>query len=149
MNKRFNFEDNNFILNMRIRMLRDMLILDTDPDLFMEKILDDVVFIDQTLAALLNNLAENHYLIEREEVFYHLIETERQFSELLAEMSGGSPSISAEEFPAIREKTGVFRQNSLERRKTIENSVAAVEETTPDTMVVSPSELSELLRDLK
>jgi hypothetical protein len=50
MHKHINFEDNIFVLNTRIRMIRDSLILDTDPELFLEKTVDDTNFIDLTLA---------------------------------------------------------------------------------------------------
>ena len=56
MNKRVNFEDSLFILMMRIRMIRDSITLDADPELFLEKILDDIYFTEHTLRVLLDYL---------------------------------------------------------------------------------------------
>jgi hypothetical protein len=148
MNKRINFEDNIFSLNTRIRMIRDLLVLDTEPDLYLEKILDDVEFIDKTLEVLLNNLRENQQIFDREEQFQNLAETEGQFLEALDSLTQGGGSISARQYPVIGQKTGPIRDRVLERRKTIA-------ELTPETSsaplepVVSPDELNELLRDLK
>jgi hypothetical protein len=147
MNKRINFEDNIFILNTRIRMIRDLLILETDPDLFLEKTMDDLGFIDLTLAFLLGNLLENERLIERDEQFHNLSETERQFSEVLSEILEGAGSISAVQFPVIRDKTLVLRNNSLERRKNIEGAVSRGNK--PSEPVVSSDELNELLKGLE
>jgi hypothetical protein len=129
-------------------MIRDLLILDTDPELFLEKTVEDLEFIDLTLAFLLGSLLKNERLIERDEQFHNLSETERQFCEVLSEILEGAGSISAVQFPIIRDKTTVLRNNSLERRKSIENS--AFRENKPSLEpVVSSDELSELLKGLE
>jgi hypothetical protein len=148
MNKRINFEDNIFVLNTRIRMIRDLLILDTDPELFLEKTMEDMGFIDATLAFLLESLLKNERLIERDEQFYNLSETERQFSGVLSEILEGAGSISAVQFPVIRDKTAVLRNNSLERQKNIENSVSQGNKSSSEP-VVSSDELSALLKGLE
>ncbi|MDR1285981.1 MAG: hypothetical protein LBK08_00075, partial [Treponema sp.] len=89
MNKRINFEDSIFIINTRIRIIRDMLLLDTDPDLFLEKALEDVSFIDKTLAILLDQLLDNSRFIERTEQFHNLAETERIFADVLSGLING------------------------------------------------------------
>lgn len=148
MHKRINFEDNIFVLNTRIRMVRDLLILDTDPELFLEKTMDDAHFIDLTLAFLLGNLLENERLIERDEQFHNLSETEQQFSEVLSEILEGAGSISVGQFPVIRDKTAVLRNNSQERRKNIEHSLSRGNKPSLEP-VVSSDELSELLKGLE
>jgi hypothetical protein len=148
MNKHINFEDNIFVLNTRIRMIRDLLILDTDPELFMEKTMEDLEFIDLTLTFLLVSLLENKRLIERDEQFHNLSETERQFCEVLSEILEGSGSISAVQFPVIRDKTTVLRNNSLERQKNIENTAFRGNKSSSEP-VVSSDELSELLKGLE
>jgi hypothetical protein len=148
MHKRINFEDNIFVLNTRIRMIRDLLILDTDPELFLEKTMDDAHFIDLTLAFLLGNLLENERLIERDEQLHNLSETEQQFSEALSEILEGVGSISAVQFPVIRDKTTVLRNNSQERRKNIEHSLSRENKPSSEP-VVSSDELSELLKGLE
>ena len=68
MNKRINFEDDIFLLMIRIRMIRDIVTLDADPELFLEKTLDDIFFVDQTLKTLLGDLERHNHLIERDEL---------------------------------------------------------------------------------
>jgi hypothetical protein len=145
MEKRINLEDNIFIINTRIRMLRDLLILDTDPDMFLTKTLEDIEFIDTILRLLMENLVNNERLIDRNEQFYNLVETERQFAEILAELVHGDATISAARFPVIADKVMEFRAHSLERRNAAEDAI-----TEPDSAAIEPlvssDELNELLK---
>jgi predicted transcriptional regulator len=127
-------------------MLRDMLLLDADPELFLEMTLDDIDFVDHTLTILLKNLIENKRLIERDEQLYNLSKTEDQFVEVLSEFSNGGGSISGVKFPPVREKIEALQKQSLIRQRTITDSIAESGKDL-DTMVVSSDELMELLKD--
>ncbi|MDR2101150.1 MAG: hypothetical protein LBP43_01105 [Treponema sp.] len=146
MNKRINFDDNIFILTQRIRIIRDLLALDADPDLFLEKTIEDVDFIDTTLEILLDNLVKNDRFIEREFQYENLSEMEWQFSQVLRELLNGSGNISVANFPMIREKIGIMEQHSGNRNKIIENSRGQTDKT-PMESVVSSDELNELLKN--
>jgi hypothetical protein len=146
MNKRINFEDNIFILYTRLRMIRDLLALDTDPDLFLEKTIDDINFIDTTLDILLRNLIENKRLLERDKAFDDLSDLEWQFSQALSEFFNSSGNISAAQFPILKENIGLLRDHSLGRRKIIDESKSLSESSVTEP-VVSSMELSELLKD--
>jgi hypothetical protein len=149
MANRINFEDNIFILNTRIHMIRDLLLLDADPDLFLEKTLEDVEFIGNTLAALLDTLMGNTQYIERDEQFHNLGDTERQFMEVLSEILNGEGTISVSKFPVIREKVTLLWSKALERRKTADSlSFSETDKASMDP-VVSSDELNELLKNLK
>jgi hypothetical protein len=145
MNKRINFEDNIFILHARSRMIRDLLTLDTDPDLFLEKTIDDINFIDSTLETLLGNLVENKRLLERDKAFDNLSDLEWQFSRTLSEFFSGSGTISAAQLPILKEKISLLRNHSDRRRKTMEESKSLSESSVTEP-VVSSVELSELLK---
>ncbi|MDR3338443.1 MAG: hypothetical protein LBT16_14705 [Treponema sp.] len=149
MEKNINFEDNIFILNTRIRMIRDLLLLDADPDLFLEKTLNDLDFIGNTLSILLDNLGSNPHYIGKDEQFHNLTETERLFSEEIKEIINGEGSISAKEFPLIQERMLVLWNQSQERQKTTENFFFSEDESPTMEPLVSSNELSELLRDMK
>ena len=146
MNKRVNFEDNIFILLMRIRMIRDAITLDADPELFLEKTLDDISFTDQTLKILLEYLMENSRLIEREDLLDQFSEAERHFSQVIQNLLNHEGSISIQEIPAIREKLIIMRSASLERRKTAENQGSLESNTSSSSPIVSSDELTELLK---
>jgi hypothetical protein len=146
MNKQINFGDIIFILTTRIRMIRDMLILDADPDFFLDTTLADVDFIDAALGRILQELGENTRLIDRNEQFHNLQETERQFTGVLRDLTGESRAMSVSPYPALREKVDSIRDHSLERQRIVEGSFN-VDDPLPSESVVSSDELNELLRD--
>jgi hypothetical protein len=147
MNKRINFEDSIFIINTRIRMIRDMLLLDTDPDLFLEKTLDDVEFIDSTLAVLLEQLSSNKRFIERSEQFHNLAETDQLFAQVLSDLINGDSTISSGNFPVIRDRLALLWTHTQERRKAVEDT--AEPEAAAMEPVVSSDELNELLQRIE
>jgi hypothetical protein len=124
-----------------------MLILDADPDFFLDKTLEDVGFIDAALETLLRELIDNTRLIDRNGQFGNLHETERQFLGILWDMTNGSGTMSAAPYPALREKLALIREHSLERQKTIKQHIS-IDEAPPPEPVVSSDELNELLHDL-
>jgi hypothetical protein len=146
MHKRVNFEDNIFIVAARIRVIRDLLILDADPELFLEKTMDDVAFVDHALDMLLGNLMANERLLDRNEIFENLTDLERQFTQVLTVLQNGSGNISALNFPLIREKIQILQSRSQERQKTIGENKEPEEDAVLEG-AVSSDELSELLRD--
>lgn len=148
MNKRINFEDNIFILNTRVRAIRDLLFLDANPDFFLEKTLDDLEFIDNTLSILLDNLIDNKRYIEREEQFHNLLETDRFLSEVLQTLFSGDGTVSVNKFPVIRDTITLVWNHSLDRRKVIESLSFEDAEVTSVEPLVSRDELSELLKDM-
>ena len=145
MNKQVNFEDNIFILTMRVKMIRDIVTLDADPEIFLEKTLDDIHFIDQSLRFLLSYLQENPRLVEREEFLDHFSELEWNFSQLLQEFLNHKGNISISNIPTIKEKLMAIRNSSTERRKMAETLYPAGEGS-GNTPMVTSDELSELLK---
>ena len=145
MTKRINFEDNIFILMVRIRMIQDLLTLDTDPDLFFQKTLDDFEFIGRCLELLLGNLMENQRLIEREDFLDHLSDVEWQFSQVLVDFLGSPGNVSVLRSAAVQEQMGRLRDRSAERLKIMENTGRSTDAGLLEP-VVSSLELNELLR---
>ncbi|MDR2631776.1 MAG: hypothetical protein LBC60_12720 [Spirochaetaceae bacterium] len=146
MVKHINFEDNIFLLFMRIRMIRDLLLLDADPELFLEIVLTDIDFIDRTLAILLKELIENKRLIERDEQLYNLSKAEHQFGEVLSSFFHRSGSISGAALPPVHEKIVVLQKQSLARQKAV-TEIKVESGKKADNMIVSSDELMELLKD--
>lgn len=146
MNKRINFEDNIFMLNARLRLVQDQLNLDTDPVLFLQKALDDVIFIDYALGILLEQLLQNERLLERDEQLENLSELEWQFSHALSGLrneleNSGNPDISG--FAGkldILEEHRHLRNDSISGASRKGNSGSA-------EPLVSSDELSQLLKD--
>jgi hypothetical protein len=147
MSKQINFGDALFILNTRIRMIRDMLVLDADPDCFLDQTLADLDFTDAALESLLGALLENTHLIDRDGHFRSLQETERQFLGALWDLANGSGTVSVAPYPALLDRVALIRERSLERQKTAGERLS-VEDAPSREPVVSPDELNELLRDI-
>ena len=149
MNARTNIEDNIFILNIRIRMIHNLLLLDADPDLFLEKTLEDADFISHTLDALLGQLAGSTRYIDRKEQFHNLAETENAFSGILTALQNGNGAISASRFPKIAGRLAVLMTGSRERTKEIDRFSTPSDDNAASEPLVSSDELSELLRDME
>ena len=145
MNKIVNFEDSIFILEMRIRMIRDTLLLDAEPELFLERTLDDICFTDDRMRILLAQLQENHRLIDREELLEQFADTEERFSQALREMLEHDGNISIREIPPIQEKIRAFLDSSLERRR-IAATLSPLGASVNGIPIVSTDELTELLK---
>jgi hypothetical protein len=145
MKKSINFEDNTFIINIRIRLIRDMLLLDVDPDLFLEKTLDDVEFINRTLSILLEQLVTNDHYLDRNEQLHNLYDTEQRFQEVLSEFSrweqnfGGSARV-------IQDHLALYSSQIPERLKSINNQYTDDRETETMEPLVTSDELNELLK---
>ena len=133
-------EDSIFIVGMRMRMIRDTLRLNPPPDLFLEKSLDDLSFINHVLISLSQMITENNGGFVD-----YLLDTEWQFSQLLIEFSVDSSPFSIRAFPDTREKISSLRTESDARRKTLEESfVLAGDLAEP---VVSSAEMNGLWGD--
>jgi hypothetical protein len=141
---RLNFEDTIFILNMRIRMIRDTLRLTPPPELFLGKSLDDLAFIDSALETLVRSFTESNSQYDRSVEFDYISDTEWQLSQLLTEFSLESSPFSAQAFPETMEKITALRASSNVRRKTLEETSVPLEIAHAEP-VVSSAELTGLL----
>ena len=145
MNKHINFEDIIFTLNCRIRMLSDLLRLDIDAELFLQKSIDDLKFISFALEELVEKLAANPDFPNKEREADNILDAEWQFSRLLTKFASGSSPFSASLFPEVREVTSSLLADSGVRRKAVEKFNAPLENYQPEA-VVSQAELSGLLK---
>jgi hypothetical protein len=145
--KPINFEDTLYILHSRIQMLQDILALDIPANLFLDKSIDDMEFIDKTLEVLIKALSEDTYIKERDEQLDNFSETEWQFSQVLVRFLSASTVLSAGHHPVLKDKISALRSQSAIRRKIADNSKSRKEgvETIP---IVSSDEMSELLKGL-
>ena len=144
MHRQINFDDSIFILNTRIRLISDILCLDADPELFLEKTIDDMDFIDGVLSVLLTCLTENRMLVDREEVLNKLLDLEWRLDQLFTGIRGNSGLLHRLVSGEQQEKLARLKGNGALRRKTIENSHGSSEQT-ESTPIVSSFELNQLL----
>ncbi|MDR1363023.1 MAG: hypothetical protein LBJ35_03115 [Spirochaetaceae bacterium] len=145
MNQQLNYEDNIFILNSKIRVIEDMLLLDADPDIFLERTLEDFDFIAAKLTLLQETLAFNTQLISRNAQFHNLEETYEHFLDLLNDMLRGAGCFSAKNYPIVKEPLSALAAHCLNQQKLIKASMAEAGGNTLDHRLVSADELTALL----
>jgi hypothetical protein len=141
---RLNFEDSIFILNMRIRMIKDTLRLTPPPELFMERCLDDLGFINGILDMLVQSFVENAFPQNGYGDADYISDTEWQFTQLLTEFSLESSPFPAHAFPEAIQKITILRDSSNNRRKIIEEATPPTEIAHAEPVVTS-AELNGLL----
>jgi len=144
MNKRINFEDTLFILNVRIRMIRDLMRLDTDSNIFYRQTMSDIEFISSVLDVLTDKFVENLKFLDRETEADNILDAEWQFSQLLNELSNGTGPFTPSLFPEITVLIGKLRTDSIKRKKLIDESYVPAESSITEP-VVSHAELNGLL----
>jgi hypothetical protein len=69
MTRRVNYEDNIFYLTLIFKGISASLKLNIDTDLYRDRIIEDIRFLDRTSASIYQSLISNHLMIDR---FTHL-----------------------------------------------------------------------------
>jgi len=144
MNKRINFEDTIFILNVRVRMIRDLLRLDTDTALFYGQTMGDLEFVSTVLDMLTEKFLANLKFLDRETEADNLLDAEWQFSQILNEISNNSSPFSSVKFPEAQALISKLKKDSAKRQKQVEESYEPAEHSAAEP-VVSHAELNGLL----
>jgi len=144
MNKRINFEDTIFILNVRIRMIRDLMQLDTDAEIFYKQTAGDIEFISSCLDMLSDKFVANLKFLDRETEADNILDAEWQFGQLLNEVTNNSSPFSPSLFPELPIIVAKLRTDSQKRKKLIEDSYVPSEQASNEP-VVSHAELNGLL----
>ena len=83
MTRRINYEDDIFTVALQVRCLQDALKLEVDPELFREKLLGDVAWIDAITGRLFQSLRESSLYVKRQEHLKELGKLKRAFVEAL------------------------------------------------------------------
>jgi hypothetical protein len=145
MKQPLNYEDNIFILNMKIHGIADILRLDADPDLFLERTLDDIDFIGEKLCILQESLTRNNQLVSKKELTDGLYDTYKRLLDLLNDMLGGTGSFSVRRYPFLEETLQGRVSFYTERRELL---AARETEAEAPREIVGAGEMAALLDDL-
>jgi len=144
MNKQINFEDTLFILNVRIRMIKDLLCLDIDSALFYRQTMGDLDFISSILDIMAEKFLSNLKFLDRDTEADNILDTEWQFSQILNEISNNTSPYAAVLFPETKSRIDKLRADSAKRKKQIEDAYTPVEQSMTEP-VVTHAELNGLL----
>jgi hypothetical protein len=140
-----NYEDNIFILNAKIRSIGDLMRLEAESALFLDKTMEDIDFIGDAAGKILANLLENKQLIDWDEHLYNLYDTEDRFYTLLKAMLNGQAAFSVSNHPPIAGMVGALAASSATRQKKIKENMRDPGQATNDPRVVSVEELALLV----
>jgi len=144
MNKHINFEDTIFILNVRIRMIRDLMRLDTDSHLFYSQTMGDLEFISSVMDKLTEKFLNNMKILDRDVEADNILDAEWQFSQILNEISNNTSPFPQTSYPEMMTFIANMRKNSSKRQKQVEDSHVPTEHSMAEP-VVSNAELNGLL----
>ena len=81
MTRRVNYEDNIFYLTLIFKSISASLLLNIDTDLYRDRIIEDIRFLDKTSASIYQSLKANHLMIDR---FTHLKGLQKLNSKVIA-----------------------------------------------------------------
>ncbi|MDR3301137.1 MAG: hypothetical protein LBT01_01215 [Spirochaetaceae bacterium] len=141
MKRHLNYEDNIFILNTRIRMIADLLLLEADEGLFLNKTIEEVDFLDGAVNVLLSSLLENKQIIDWDMQLHNLYDTAKRYGAVLESIRSGKAIFSTEKYPALRELMNKLSASSAERQKNIKENMDMACPVENDPRFVSVEEL--------
>lgn len=147
MAKKIDYADSIFYLNEQIRILTDCLDLDIDGDLYLDKVVEDILFIEGTMESLTQSLTENPRLLDRADHLHSIMRAKGRYAHLLESIARGEINFSRHLFPF----SAKFRQISAKQREDIEDIRRVLSSESDsgfeDTKVVSEQELHFLLME--
>jgi hypothetical protein len=86
MTRRINYEDDIFTLALQVRCLQDTLKLDIDAELFRDRLLGDIAWLDGAIDRLYRSLRESSRYVGRQEHLKELAKLNRAFSGVLDDL---------------------------------------------------------------
>ena len=143
------YDEDLFFLNEIIRTIENATRLDLQPGLFLDKIVDDIMFVENTLAVLYGTLMENEHLMHRPDHLDRLARTESRFAEVLEEVLRGGHSLDSEIAP-FYPRFGEMSTGQRDRVAIIKSVLRETVEIPRETSdVVSEQEIRFLLMEEK
>ncbi|AEJ19575.1 hypothetical protein [Gracilinema caldarium] len=146
MSKRIHIEDTLFFLQSRIKLLSEGLMLNLEPDLFLESYFQELDHLQSSLAYCISAIQENEKYIDWEEQVHNLLDIEDDLETLINNLIQGKGTLGAAFIP-ISEKLELYKVSSKDRKTQLERLLALRPAEQDSGMVVSPQELRELLQD--
>ncbi len=146
MAEKLYYDDNLFYLNEIIVNLDDAVKLDIDSSLFLDKFVEDIMFVESILGRLYLSLKENDMLIRRSEHLRRIMRSKQVFSELLGNITSGDTTIGKNLYPFFPK----FRELIAEQREhisEIRNLLSSPSSGDQQEDMVSQEEFRILLED--
>jgi hypothetical protein len=122
-----------------------MLMLDADPDMFLERTIDELDFIGAKLALLHKCLEMNERLISKNRQLHNLDETYERFLDLINDMLHGEGCFNADRYPSIRENLSMLASYGADCQRRLKELKALSNVSVNDARLVGRDELTALL----
>ena len=87
MAAQINYEDNLYCLAMSLKNIRISLGLEVDRELFLQKVVNDIIFYDSVLQKLYQSLIQNTFLIRRLELLRLVLLAKKDFIQFLDDIN--------------------------------------------------------------
>ena len=146
MAEKLYYDDNIFFLNQIVSNLEDAIRLDIDSDLFLDKFVEDIMFVESILGRLYISLMENDLLLRRTEHLKRIMRSKHLFVELLSNIMSSDSSLAKNLIPfyqKFRDLINEQREHSNEIRGLLNSTTSTVQHEE----VVSQEEFRILLED--
>ena len=143
MTRRINYEDDIFTIALQVRCLQDTLKLEVDAELFRERVLGDIEWIDSVTGRLYQSLKDSSYYVKRQEHLKELAKLKRAFVSALDSLVERRAPLSAslgDVMPSIDSRR-VANGRDIEEIKALLEGGA----TTEEEHIVSAEELKFLM----
>ena len=141
------YDENLFYVNEIINTVGDGFRLDLHASIFLDKVVEDVLFVESALAFLFAALRENELLINRAEHLRRMLRTKSRYSDVLDMIVNESHSLSeqiAPFFSKFKELSAGQRADMVEIRNIL---FTQGDLTTGESDVVSEAEIRFLLKE--
>lgn len=148
MAKKIHYDDNLFYIREIIKSLKKGFSVEIDNDYFMDKVIEDIYFIDAILRRLCANLFEHDQLIKRPEVLRSVMVSITQFIEaleIILDKPGADSFFQSQNLSKFRDIT-VYQKDEQQRIKKI---LIGVESSLESDDQVSKEEFDLLLHEPK
>jgi hypothetical protein len=129
-----------------IKTLRSALTLDVDPELFKDKALEDIFFVDSVLMKIFSQLRDNPNLIRRAEYLKALFRAENAFLDFLSDTLAAERPLS-EALGPYSHKLRACRSSHQTTRSEVQTLLHGPDSHGPEEDVVSQEELGFLLQE--
>ena len=148
MAEKIHYDDNIFFMTALIRTLDDAVKLSVDAEYFADKILEDTLFIDNSIQKLYGSLKENSHLIRRDSYLHSIMKLKKSYGRLLENLLSTSGN-SAAPYESMHPKIRRIAAGHLNDIKTIRDSLNVIENVIPDNDTISYEELNFLMSPME
>ena len=144
MPQQINYADDLYYIHTMVKSIRSGMSLDLDPDIFRDKLTEDILFVDSVFFHLLSSLKQNDRLIRRQEYLRMLLRALRGYSDFLNETIAGNLPFS-KHLASLEEKLTAIRSHVQELSQEIRELLREANAKEEAESIVSQEEYEILL----